>query len=60
MSQSKKNRVSATEIDLVVNVKETATGSITGGIGYGSSDGFLISAGVSESNSIWNRPKRDS
>lgn len=42
--------VSNTQMDLIARIKEAPTGSITGGIGYGSSDGFLISAGVSERN----------
>lgn len=43
-------RISKDQIDLEVVVKETATGSIVGGIGYGSSDGLLLNAGVSDSN----------
>ena len=43
-------RVSKDKVDLVVNVAEASTGSIGGGIGYGSSDGFLISANLSDSN----------
>ncbi|MDR2635889.1 MAG: outer membrane protein assembly factor BamA [Campylobacteraceae bacterium] len=46
----KEERVSKDEIDLVVEVKERQTGTIGGGIGYGSSDGFLINAYVSENN----------
>lgn len=37
-------------MDLVVNVKEASTGSIGGGIGYGSSDGLLLSASLSDGN----------
>lgn len=37
-------------MDLVVNVKETATGNITLGGGYGSYDGMLINAGINERN----------
>jgi outer membrane protein insertion porin family len=43
-------RVDKDQIDLEVAVKETSTGSIVGGIGYGSSDGLLLNAGVSDSN----------
>ncbi|MCI6988032.1 MAG: outer membrane protein assembly factor BamA [Campylobacter sp.] len=43
-------RVGENEIDLIVDVKEAPTGSITGGVGYGSEDGFLVSAGISERN----------
>ncbi|MDR0408702.1 MAG: outer membrane protein assembly factor BamA [Campylobacteraceae bacterium] len=46
----KEEKVSVDEIDLIVEVKERQTGSIGGGIGYGSSDGFLINAYVSETN----------
>ena len=43
-------RVSKDKIDLIVNVTEASTGSIGGGIGYGSSDGLLLSANLSDSN----------
>ncbi|QKF70720.1 beta-barrel assembly machinery complex, BamA/YaeT protein [Campylobacter geochelonis] len=43
-------RVNDNEIDLNVAVKEAPTGSITGGIGYGSGDGLLLSAAVSDKN----------
>lgn len=43
-------KVSKDKIDLVVHVKEANTGSIGGGIGYGSSDGLLLNANVSDSN----------
>lgn len=42
--------VNDNEIDLNIDVKEAPTGSITGGIGYGSGDGLLLSASVSEKN----------
>jgi len=45
-----KKRVADNKITLLVKVKEAQTGSITGGIGYGSYDGFLISAAVSDKN----------
>ena len=43
-------RIDNDKIDLEVVVKETTTGSIVGGIGYGSSDGLLLNAGVSDAN----------
>jgi outer membrane protein insertion porin family len=43
-------RVSRDEMDLLVTVKETSTGAISGGIGYGTSDGLLLSASVSDGN----------
>lgn len=46
----KEERLSKDKMDLVVNVKEAATGSIGGGIGYGSSDGLLLSASLSDGN----------
>lgn len=46
----KQNRVNDNEMDLEVVVKEAPTGSITGGIGYGSNDGLLLNAGVGDRN----------
>lgn len=46
----KEQKVSDTELDLVVDVKEASTGSITGGIGYGSTDGLLLNASLSDNN----------
>jgi len=46
----KEERLSKDKMDLVINVKEAATGSIGGGIGYGSSDGLLLSASISDGN----------
>ena len=43
-------RVGANQVDLLVKVKEASTGSIRGGIGYGSSDGLLLNASVSDTN----------
>ena len=43
-------RVGANQVDLLVKVKEASTGSISGGIGYGSSDGLLLNASVSDTN----------
>ncbi|MSN95839.1 outer membrane protein assembly factor BamA [Campylobacter sp. FMV-PI01] len=48
--QITETRVNENEIDLNVEVKEGPTGSITGGIGYGSGDGFLINGSISEKN----------
>ena len=46
----KPQRINDHEMDLVVEVTEAQTGSISGGIGYGSYDGFMINASVSERN----------
>ena len=46
----KPQRVSSDKMNIVVEVTEAQTGSISGGIGYGSYDGFMINAGVSERN----------
>ncbi len=46
----KPQRVSANKINLVVEVEETQTGSISGGIGYGSYEGFTIGGSVSDKN----------
>lgn len=46
----KEERLTKNSMDLVVNVKEASTGSIGGGIGYGSSDGLLLSASLSDGN----------
>ena len=46
----KEERVSKNQVDLVVEVKETNTGTISGGIGYGTSDGIILSASVSDNN----------
>ena len=43
-------RVNRTEVDLIVDVKEAHTGAVSGGIGYGSSDGMILSASLSENN----------
>lgn len=43
-------RVDATHVNLLVKVKETATGSIQAGGGYGSYQGAMISASVSDRN----------
>lgn len=38
------------DIDLLVDIKEKSTGSITGGVGYSTADGFLLNASVSDRN----------
>lgn len=48
--QIEEKRVSNDKIDLIVHVKEASTGAIGGGIGYGSSDGLLLNANLSDSN----------
>ncbi len=46
----KEKRIDKETMDLEVAVKETSTGTITGGIGYGTGDGLLLNAGVSDTN----------
>lgn len=46
----KEERVDDSQIDLIVEVKEASTGAISGGIGYGSTDGLLLNASLSDSN----------
>ncbi|NDJ27321.1 outer membrane protein assembly factor BamA [Campylobacter sp. MIT 12-8780] len=46
----KEQRVDATQLDLIVEVTEASTGSISGGIGYGSTDGLLLNASLSDTN----------
>jgi len=46
----KENRISQDKIDLIIEVTEASTGSIGGGIGYGSTDGILLSLNLSDSN----------
>jgi outer membrane protein insertion porin family len=43
-------QVSSDRIDLLVKVEETSTGSIMGGLSYGSYDGLGVNAGVSDKN----------
>jgi outer membrane protein insertion porin family len=45
-----KKKVADNRIDLLVKVEEAHTGSIIGGIGYGSYDGLLLNASVSDKN----------
>ncbi|EMY6722252.1 outer membrane protein assembly factor BamA [Campylobacter jejuni] len=46
----KEEKFDNTHIDLIVDVKEASTGAISGGIGYGSSDGILLNASLSDTN----------
>ncbi|EOV0711208.1 outer membrane protein assembly factor BamA [Campylobacter jejuni] len=46
----KEEKVDDTHIDLIVDVKEASTGAISGGIGYGSNDGILLNASLSDTN----------
>ncbi|EPI3212560.1 outer membrane protein assembly factor BamA [Campylobacter jejuni] len=46
----KEEKVDNTHIVLIVDVKEASTGAISGGIGYGSSDGILLNASLSDTN----------
>jgi len=43
-------RVSEDEIDLLVKVKETSTGTISLGGGYGSYEGLMVNASISDKN----------
>ncbi len=43
-------RVSEDKLDLIVNVDEASTGSIMGGLSYGSFDKFGVNVGVSDRN----------
>lgn len=45
-----KKRVSDTEMDLIVKVKEAPTSSLTLGGGFGSYDGMSINAGINDKN----------
>ena len=46
----KKQRLSSDKMNLLVEVKEAATGNLTVGGGYGSYDGFLINLGINDKN----------
>ncbi len=46
----KQQRVDANRINLIVKVKETATGSIQAGGGYGSYQHFMLNAAISDRN----------
>ncbi|SFV69237.1 Outer membrane protein assembly factor YaeT precursor [hydrothermal vent metagenome] len=43
-------RISADKINLLVHVKETSTGAISAGGGYGSYEGLMVNASVSDKN----------
>lgn len=43
-------RISEDEINLLVNVKETSTGTISAGGGYGSYEGLMVNASISDRN----------
>ena len=43
-------RISADKINLLVNVKEAATGTISAGGGYGSYEGLMVNASISDKN----------
>jgi len=46
----KPQRISEDKINIVVEVEEAQTGSISGGFGYGSYDGFMVSGSISDRN----------
>lgn len=46
----KEQRISDTKMNLLVEVQEASTGSLTFGGGYGSYDGILINASISDKN----------
>ncbi|MDR0746781.1 MAG: outer membrane protein assembly factor BamA [Helicobacteraceae bacterium] len=48
--QIDEQRVSETEMDLLVTVKETSTGSLAIGGGYSTYDGFIFNASISDRN----------
>lgn len=45
-----RNGIASDTVNLETTVKEQPTGSIQGGIGYGTSSGFMLSAGISQNN----------
>ena len=45
-----KRRISSDKVDILVNVTEAATGTLTLGGGYGSYDGWMLNASVSDKN----------
>ncbi len=50
--QIQPRQVSPSTMDVLVKVDEASTGSIMGGISYGSYDGFGVNAGVSDRNFV--------
>lgn len=49
-AEIEERRVSESEMDLIVTVKETSTGSLMVGGGYSSYDGFIVNASISDRN----------
>ncbi|MGE4294965.1 MAG: outer membrane protein assembly factor BamA [Campylobacterales bacterium] len=49
-AEIEERRVSENEMDLVISVKETSTGSLMVGGGYSSYDGFILNASISDRN----------
>jgi outer membrane protein insertion porin family len=45
-------QITKDKMDLIVNVDEASTGSIMGGVSYGSYDGFGVNLGISDRNFI--------
>ncbi|GKT12359.1 MAG: outer membrane protein insertion porin family [Thiomicrorhabdus sp.] len=58
-SEIQTKRVSADQVDLVINVVEQATGSFNAGIGFSQLDGMSFNVGVSERNFIGSGNKLD-
>lgn len=48
--QIQPRKVTASTMDVLVKVDEASTGSIMGGVSYGSYDGFGVNAGISDRN----------
>ncbi len=48
--QIQPHQISPTAMDLLVKVDEAGTGSVMGGVSYGSYDGFGVNAGISDRN----------
>jgi len=48
--QIQPRKISASTMDVLVKVDEASTGSIMGGVSYGSYDGFGVNAGISDRN----------
>ena len=48
----KTQRISPTQVNLLVNVKEAPTGSISAGGGYGSFEGLMLNASYAEKNAF--------
>jgi len=50
--QIQPRKITASTMDVLVKVDEASTGSLMGGISYGSYDGFGVNAGISDRNFI--------